>query len=40
VIGIATYYARYGPAILDAILQNIDFTFDRNAPAWTGVICK
>ncbi len=40
VIGIATYYARYGPAILDAIAQNIDFTFDRNAPAWTGVICK
>ena len=39
VIGIATYYARYGPAILDVIAANIDFTFDRSAPEWTGVMC-
>jgi bacillithiol biosynthesis cysteine-adding enzyme BshC len=40
VISVVTYYARYGPAILDAIAQRIEFTFDRSAPAWTGVICK
>ena len=39
VIGIATYYARYGPAILDAIVAGISFTFDRSAPEWTGVMC-
>jgi bacillithiol biosynthesis cysteine-adding enzyme BshC len=39
-IGITTYYARYGPAILDAIAAQIDFTFGPAAPAWTGVICK
>lgn len=39
VIGIATYYARYGPAILDAIAEQIDFSFDRSAPDWTGVLC-
>ncbi len=40
VIGIATYYARYGPAILDVIADQIDFTFDRPASEWTGVICS
>ena len=39
VIGMATYYARYGPAILDAIAEQIDFSFDRSAPDWTGVLC-
>jgi bacillithiol biosynthesis cysteine-adding enzyme BshC len=39
VVGIATYYARYGPAILDAIAEQIDFTFDRPAPEWLGVMC-
>jgi bacillithiol biosynthesis cysteine-adding enzyme BshC len=39
VIGIATYYARYGPAILDVIAEQIDFSFDRSAPDWTGVMC-
>jgi hypothetical protein len=39
VVGIATYYARYGPAILDVIAANIDFSFDRSAPEWTGVLC-
>ena len=39
VIGIATYYARYGPALLDAIAEQIDFSFDRPAPEWTGVMC-
>ena len=39
VVGIATYYARYGPAILDVIATNIDFRFDRSAPEWTGVLC-
>jgi bacillithiol biosynthesis cysteine-adding enzyme BshC len=39
VIGITTYYARYGPAILDAIAEQIDFSFDRPAPDWTGVMC-
>jgi bacillithiol biosynthesis cysteine-adding enzyme BshC len=40
VISIVTYYARYGPAILDAIAHDIEFTLDGSAPAWTGVICK
>ena len=39
VIGIATYYARYGPAILDAIAGSIGITINRPAPAWTGVMC-
>lgn len=39
VIGVATYYARYGPAILDAVAEHIDFTFDRPAPDWVGVMC-
>jgi bacillithiol synthase len=39
VIGILAYYARYGPAILDVVADQIDFTFERGAPQWTGVIC-
>jgi bacillithiol biosynthesis cysteine-adding enzyme BshC len=39
VVGVATYYARYGPAILDAIAEEIDFAFDRPASEWTGVLC-
>lgn len=39
VIGMATYYARYGPAILDAIAGHIEFTINRPAPEWTGVMC-
>ena len=40
VLGIPTYYARYGPAILDAILEQIQFKFDRPSPDWTGVQCS
>ena len=39
VLNIATYYARYGPAILDAIAEPIDFSFDQPATDWTGVTC-
>jgi bacillithiol biosynthesis cysteine-adding enzyme BshC len=39
VLGILTYYARYGPEIIDAVAEKVDFRFDRPAPEWTGVIC-
>lgn len=39
VLGVVTYYARYGPAVLDAIADAVDFEFDRPAPAWSGVTC-
>ena len=40
VVGILSYYGRYGPAILDTIADEIGFTFDATAPAWTGVMCR
>ena len=39
VLGILTYYARYGPQILDAVGTEIQFQFDRPQPSWNGVIC-
>ncbi len=39
VISVATYYARYGGAILEAITERIEFSFDRPAPEWSGVFC-
>ncbi len=40
ILGVLTYYARYGPAILDAILEQIHFRFDRPSPDWMGVQCS
>jgi bacillithiol synthase len=40
VLGVLTYYARYGRDFLDAVLERVQFTFDLPAPEWTGVVCK
>lgn len=39
VLGIVTYYARYGAGVLDMIAGALDFGFDRPAPHWNGVTC-
>lgn len=39
VLGIITYYARYGGEVLDAIAEEIQFKFDWPHPDWNGVIC-
>ncbi|HEY0671534.1 MAG TPA: bacillithiol biosynthesis cysteine-adding enzyme BshC [Longimicrobiales bacterium] len=39
VLGILSYYARYGPSILDAVAERIDFAFDRPSSEWMGVLC-
>jgi bacillithiol biosynthesis cysteine-adding enzyme BshC len=39
VLGIVSYYARYGSGLLDRIAEEIDFSFDQQRSEWNGVAC-
>ena len=39
VLSVLAYYSRYGPDLIDAIVNEIDFDFAQHRAEWSGVAC-